>query len=267
MQSCLRYALLVVAVATMSCGEERVDLTPLLAGAEAGVDCSVLLPPACAPDGTPCTSVSSCCSNRCERGYCVQSGTCSAPGSPCTTRSTCCSGRCESSQGDLICAGYCRPDGAHCDTPLDCCTPGCNAGRCGGAICKVVGTACGSDGECCSLSCDNGQCALDSSTVCRNSGEGCPAVDAGMACCSGVCNQSTQRCDIGPGPCRAPGVLCIVDADCCRGHCTLLPSGVSECNAPCLPDGADCNSAGDCCSSVCSGSPAKCGGDHASCSG
>jgi hypothetical protein len=86
-----------------------------------------------------------------------------------------------------------------------------------------------------------------------------------VSCCSGMCNQSTGRCDLGSGPpCREPGSLCVSDADCCRGHCLPGAGGLPQCSAPCLQDGADCNSAGDCCSGVCSGSPATCGG-HSGC--
>lgn len=256
------------ALCASACGEEAIDLgarsstsdASTTDGAldDAGSGCTKGQPAVCAPDGATCTSASACCSQRCEGGFCVTSGTCTAPGTACTTRSTCCSGRCEPTGGDRICLGYCAADGAHCDGSQDCCSLACHANVCGGVICSVFGGSCAKNEECCSRSCDNGFCAVDSSTTCRASGEGCPT-DAGASCCSGVCNQATARCDLGPGACRQPGTPCMVDGDCCRGLCKAGANGVPVCTSQCLADGAGCNSAGDCCGSVCTGAPARCG--------
>jgi hypothetical protein len=110
-------------------------------------------------------------------------------------------------------------------------------------------------------------CAFDSSIVCRPSGEACTGGDAGVGCCSGICNASTGRCELGPGACREPGTPCTVNADCCRGECKPGSSGIPVCTAPCLADGANCNSGGDCCSSTCTGSPSTCGNKAPLCGG
>jgi hypothetical protein len=227
---------------------------------EAGeaAECGVNFASVCASNGASCTDSASCCSNRCESATCLPSGACTAPGSTCMVRSTCCSGRCEPAGSNLTCLAYCVPDGAHCDHAQDCCSLACHASACGGALCAIAGAACAQDEQCCSGSCINGSCALDSSLLCRASGEGCTGGDSGISCCSGVCNLATGRCDPGPGACREPGALCMVNADCCRGLCMAGASGVPVCTAPCLADGADCNSAGDCCSGACGDSPSKC---------
>jgi hypothetical protein len=263
--------LVVIAVVAgvAACGEEAVDLGAPGASGDSGAaegqaldgasSCTPGAGQTCTPDGALCTVQGDCCSNRCEGGFCITSGTCTAPGTKCATRSTCCSGRCEPAGGDRICLGYCAVDGAACDVAQDCCSLACHAHVCGGQICGVTGSSCKENDECCSSSCNNGFCGLDSSTTCNATGEACSS-DAGLGCCSGVCNQESMRCDLGPGACRQPGTPCVVDGDCCRGSCAPGSSGVAVCASQCLADGANCNSAGDCCGRVCSGSPAKCGG-------
>ena len=267
---------LMLVACAIACGEEVVDLSPAV-GADAGSEgqaamgfvdgCAPSTVHSCAPDGARCATAAACCSNRCESGFCLPSGVCMAPGSKCSARSTCCSGRCEATGSELACLAYCVIDGSPCDGPQDCCSAACHANMCGGAICKVVDSTCTEDDECCSRACNGGVCQLDSSLVCRPSSEGCTGGGSAIACCSGVCNSMTNRCDPGPGACRDPGVPCLTKADCCRGDCTPAGSGVPVCTSPCLPDTAGCNSAADCCSGVCEGLPSTCGAPTPFCGG
>jgi hypothetical protein len=220
---------------------------------------------ACRPNGAYCQGATQCCSGRCEQSYCLPPGTCGAPGAPCSTRSGCCSGRCEPSarSGALVCGEYCRPEGARCGEAQSCCSLGCNGGTCSDTLCGTAGTYCRSNNDCCSNFCPRGRCE-DGYLPCLPSGEACGS-ETGASCCSGVCNTTTARCDLGPGGCREPSSPCNVESDCCRAPCAPNAQGVLACAAPCLGEGADCNSSGDCCNGDCSGVPSKCGGSRLGC--
>jgi hypothetical protein len=220
---------------------------------------------ACRPNGVGCQFGTQCCFGRCEQGYCLPPGTCSPPGSPCSTRGSCCSGRCGPSprSGALACGDYCQADGERCMQAQSCCSLGCSNGVCGPDLCGTVGTPCRSSDECCSNFCPRGRCEAGFSP-CLPTGEACGS-DGGVSCCSGFCNATTSRCDLGPGGCREPSSPCNVDADCCRSPCAPNAQGVLVCAAPCLGEGADCNSNGDCCNGDCSGFPSRCGGSHLAC--
>ncbi len=217
----------------------------------------------CQSNGQGCRDATSCCSGRCEGGYCLPPGTCSPPGAPCNDRNSCCSGRCEpGARGSLSCSQFCQANGAPCDDPDDCCSLACNGGQCGGPICKTASENCSGDVECCSGKCAMGRCAIMTNS-CLPTAEAC-AGDAGPDCCSSVCDEMTGRCDLGPGNCREPSSPCTSDSDCCLGTCSRgsqsgLPGSVPTCTAACLFQGQDCNSNGDCCAGVCGGAPSRCG--------
>jgi hypothetical protein len=137
----------------------------------------------------------------------------------------------------------------------DCCSLGCNNGVCGGQLCATAGSLCIGDGACCSGQCVAGHCALGP-LACLPTGEAC-GDDATVRCCSGFCNDRTDRCDLGPGACRETSAPCN-PGECCRGQCERNAQGVEVCTAPCLAEGLDCNSDGDCCEGVCAGYPARC---------
>ncbi|HEX3770785.1 MAG TPA: hypothetical protein VHV30_07975 [Polyangiaceae bacterium] len=223
----------------------------------------------CNANGSACRTARDCCSGRCDDDYCLPLNACDAPGTPCTSRSTCCSGRCEplGRNGAVVCGAYCEADHEACEQASDCCSLACNSGVCGGALCAVVGGACDRDSGCCSNRCEGGRCAAEP-TACLPTGEAC-GTDAGAGfgvgpmmgpggsaspCCSGVCDPTTQRCDLGPGSCREPSVPCSMASECCRiGTCEPNADGIRVCTAPCVADGQTCNSDGDCCNGSCSG--------------
>lgn len=213
----------------------------------------------CSSDGVACRFPTDCCSNRCESGYCLPGGTCQAPGAACSARSECCSNRCEprGPSGALICTPFCGANGASCDSAASCCSLACNAGTCGGTICRTAGTSCSNDSDCCGGRCDSDRCTEPPGS-CFPSGEAC-GDDAGVNCCSGTCNQSTGRCDLGGGQCREMSAPCTQKGECCLGDCTFSAiEGVSVCTAPCLLDGKNCNSNADCCTGICAGAPPRC---------
>ncbi len=214
----------------------------------------------CNSNGTNCRTPTDCCSSRCEGNYCLPSGTCEPPGSPCATRTDCCSGRCEpnDSSGALTCQPYCAGNGSSCASAESCCSLACNGGQCGGPICGPVGTDCETNADCCAGKCEGAHCAETFGT-CLPTGEAC-GDDSGLSCCSGVCNEASGRCDLGPGPCREMSTPCASRGDCCIGQCIhSAVLGVSVCTAQCLSDGKDCNSNTDCCDGLCTGLPSHCG--------
>ena len=224
----------------------------------------------CKPNGAICRAAHDCCEGRCEEGYCLPPGACAAPGAPCVMRSNCCSQRCEPTGhgGGLACAAFCAADGARCADPSDCCSLACHGGVCGGVLCNIAGTMCVENSDCCSDRCTAGRCQ-ESTGACLPTGEGCgddagpnggPGVSANAnRCCSGFCDTTANRCDLGPGGCREASVPCLYDGECCRGNCVSNAQGVSVCTAPCLADGENCNSNGDCCDGLCAGPESKCG--------
>ena len=269
--------LVLAAILTASCGgigREDVELVPPAATDDGGARSCV--PPGasrvCQELGGACVVDAECCSSRCAGGVCLQAGSCAGPGTACTDRSSCCSGRCEPLGGSTnrVCLAYCKPDGESCTQALDCCSMGCHGGKCGGPVCRGGDdVSCTSDADCCSGHCskDDHTCQADGTTVCRASGGSCgDGSDGGNdGKCCGLCDRTTQRCDPGPGPCRATGSICTQDGDCCRGTCASGGGTVRVCTAACIPDGTSCTTGADCCSHHCNGSPGTCGAQVAAC--
>jgi hypothetical protein len=275
------------ALAVLACGPEDIELAHGDAAKDASVDgddqatgrllptdgsaplCdSAAPPPACRGLGAACGSASDCCSAHCASGACVPPGSCSGANAPCTTRSDCCSGLCEPLNGTTAraCLAECLADGTPCDRASDCCSLDCNTGACGGDECLQVGSDCASDAQCCSNVCDasqGGKCALDPVATCRPSGENCTA-GGGSPCC-GACDDTTKRCDPGPGPCRALGAVCEQATDCCHGTCDPDATGRTVCTAPPLPDGTGCQAGFECATMSCTGNPPTCGPAAAAC--
>ena len=265
-------------VGLIVCGAEDVELAHGDAASESAPDaggngtgtlsndsgtvaCEGAAPPACRPLGEACVSGSDCCSAHCASGKCVVPTACSGANSPCSARSDCCSGLCEPVQGTTtrLCLPECSPAGAPCTRASDCCALACNAGTCGGAECLQEGNDCTSNAQCCSNACDARQgskCVLDPVAVCRPIGEDCTS-GGGQPCC-GTCDNTDQRCDPGPGPCRPIGSICAQTLDCCHGTCAADATGRFVCTSPLLSDGTGCQAGFECTSGTCGGNPPAC---------
>ncbi len=206
-----------LSVVAVACGAENVDLKKEL-GKDAASDSS------CAPSG------------------------CGTVDTDCSSRSACCSGLCEPQGDKRTCLDFCKPLGAQCDKAADCCSLGCSEqNRCTNVVCAVTGASCAQDIDCCSGHCDGSVCST-ADTICGRTGERC---SQGDECCSGVCDQQTQRCDLGPGQCRAPLFPCMTDSDCCAGKCVANADGIPVCASSCFPDGSPCSGDSDCCGGAC----------------
>jgi hypothetical protein len=221
----------------------------------------------CLPLGATCGANSDCCAGRCASGTCLQPGTCSAPGVPCAARADCCSGSCEpfGAGGARVCLATCHPEGSTCLKASDCCGLDCNGGTCGGAACARQDSDCATAAQCCSGVCsaNEGKCVLAQAAPCRPAGEDCSS--GGGAGCCGVCNDTTQRCDVGPGPCRLPGALCTQASDCCAGTCAPDTNGKQTCTSAPLPDGAGCTVGFQCNGGACTSNPPVCGALASAC--
>ena len=212
-------------------------------------------PNGCMIDGDTCSIGTDCCSTRCETGVCLPSNSCLAPGATCVDGPTnnCCSSRCEPVEGhagQTQCADICDGNGAACAKATDCCDLDCNAGKCGGAECKVESETCGHNADCCSNICTGGQCQLDAAnTTCRGIGETCNSGPQ-QGCCSMVCDdtQNPPRCDFATTVCKAQNSTCTMDSDCCDAHCDPT---THECATVCIPTAGACTTGADCCSSIC----------------
>ena len=261
-----------VAIAVASCGREAIELDakadggPDAPGADAAnvppgdpSTCSTSAPPpACLALGGACGVDGDCCTGFCAGGACVANGSCLAPGAACSARADCCSGDCEpiGAGGARVCTAVCKPDGSACQRASDCCGLDCNGGVCGGAECRREGDDCTNDAQCCSGACgaQEHKCSLHAG--CRSAGEDCSS-GGGQGCCF-RCG-SNGRCDIGPGPCRLPGMICEQTSDCCTGTCAQDGSGKTVCGGALLPDGATCTAGFACTSGACVGNPPRCG--------
>lgn len=264
-----------------ACGREDVLLAPEPvvvgdAGAEAGATPPLLLPDggtatvctterACRTLDAPCATGNECCSGRCEGGRCLPIGACKAPAAACATRAECCSGRCEPIAGttNRACTNLCRATGAACVTGSDCCSFSCRNNACVAEACRQEGDDCTSVQECCSGACSGGKCRLDSTALCRATGEDCTS-GGGGPCCYGC---TDGRCDLGPGPCRPRGAPCVTTADCCAGTCVEGADKARFCTSACVAEGASCTQSADCCSGACtSSSTGKCAASASTCS-
>ncbi|HSY24230.1 MAG TPA: hypothetical protein VK841_19015 [Polyangiaceae bacterium] len=214
-----------------------------------------------------CMSNDDCCDgDRCLGNICVPpASVCWEPGMSCQPPISCCSGRCEPTGpgGSPVCAKYCLPDKSACSAATDCCSLACVGGSCGGAICSEIGFVCQLDSDCCSGQCTGSHCAQPLAANCLPSGESCG--DAGVACCSGMCNE-TGRCGVSGawienGICLAPASPCsrIGFTNCCdNGMCLFSQTAhVPTCQTEgaqgvlCTPDTQRCLQDSDCCSKTC----------------
>jgi hypothetical protein len=273
-------------VALAACGPEDIELAASRAGPDAAaadggtfggdasaVECDARSASAtCQALGASCMGNAECCSAHCAGGSCAIPGTCAGAGTACAASRECCSGFCEPTAGSttLSCLAGCRPVNTACTHASDCCDLACNGGMCGGMECLREGSDCTAGVQCCSNECDaddgggNGKCVLDPVATCRSSGDDCHSGGSGT-CCSGVCDSSnsSNRCDPGPGPCRALGTVCASAADCCPGAaCADDGTGRTVCtsaSASPLPDGASCVASFECTSGSCIGNPPRCG--------
>ena len=223
----------------------------------------------CRPLGAACTAGGECCAAHCASGICAAPTSCAGAGVACTSRDQCCSGLCEPVAGStaLACLPEGEPDGKPCASAADCCSLACNGGTCGGRECLREGTDCVTDADCCSGECagDAGsKCVLDPVATCRAAGDDCHS--GGGAPCCGVCDDSSGRCDLGPGPLRPSGSVCTADADCARGSCAANAGGVMVCTSAPLEDGVSCLASFECASQACVGNPPVCGVPSPPCS-
>lgn len=276
-------------VALAACGPEDIELAAAHAGADAapesgsfGGDATALecdagsVSAVCQALGASCTSNDGCCSIHCAGKTCSIPGTCAGAGTACASSADCCSGFCEPTAGSTqrACLAACKPVGASCTRASDCCDLGCNAGTCGGAECLREGSDCSADAQCCSNECaaddgggnggsgGSGKCVIDPVATCRTSGDDCHSGGSGT-CCSTVCDSSSNRCDPGPGLCRALGTICASTLDCCAGaSCVDDGTGRTVCTSASgspLSDGTSCVASFECASGSCIGNPPLCG--------
>jgi hypothetical protein len=273
--SALRFLMKLVAVVVAACGREDVELgrpktqTQLDPSALARCEAGTVVTRSCRAASSSCSGASECCSGRCEAARCLPA-MCGAPGASCASRGECCSGLCEPTSSAVnapsTCLDYCKATGASCTAASDCCSLGCDGGLCVAQVCKPEGSDCGANAECCAGVCNGDKCEKNDQSTCKRAGESCKS-DGSRGCC-GACNPQTQRCDIGPGPCRPRESVCVEDADCCEGAC--VGTGGSD-NAPkrcvsaCRAEGGACAVGSDCCGGQCSGSPSFCGAPELAC--
>lgn len=120
-------------------------------------DCHVPLGVCCDPEGTPCTSYTTCCSRQCD--FLVGGGTCSScKGHYCDQDNPCCGGEsCTNSR-----CGGCLDRAIVCTASFQCCFSDCHGGAClsnsgGRCVHDADCRACYSGGQC-TNTCVNGVC-------------------------------------------------------------------------------------------------------------